>query len=187
MKNKLPVNSYADKLEIQSAKYSRILHFLGNQYEVFSTIEIIAQLLELSRSSTSRTLKQMVRDGLLIEDNNHWIHGHKVSLYAINQAGLLAIDAPLDAPSYDDRATSNYINHKIQNQRIAIIIQKQLEAEYKCERELRIFHKGLKKIPDGLCEAFWLDGKIQGNRIMTEVELEPKTLRRLKWTLIFRQ
>ena len=178
MRNNLPVNMpHSEKLAIQAIKFDKILNFLGNDCEVFSTIAIIAMLLNVSQSNARRALLQLCKENQnLLVHQKHFICGKQCSIFAITELGLLAIEAPSEAVAYDSRISSNYINHKVQNQRISIISQQQLKATYTNERQLRNKFKNIKKIPDGLVEAHWLDPHMVGNRVFTEIELSPKQL-----------
>jgi DNA-binding PadR family transcriptional regulator len=171
----LPKMSYTDKIERRDQKQALILQFLSD-FEVFTCVVIVSQLLAISPSSARRTLDQLVKSGLLIAET-HYIDGHAVKVYGISSAGLLAVDAEIEAPYFERlKVKSNFIHHKLETQRIRIITEG-MGAKWTSERKLRAT-KGLKKFPDAVCEIYLNNNRVPGNRLFIECEREPKTAKR---------
>ena len=171
----LPKLSYIDKIARRDQKQALILQFLSD-FEVFTSVVIVAQMLAISQSSARRTLDQMIKSGSLIAEA-HYIDGHRVKIYGITSAGLLAADAEIKTPYFERlKVKSNFIQHKLETQRIRIIVEG-MNAKWTPERKLRET-KGLKKIPDALLEIYLDNNKVPGNRLFVECEREPKTSKR---------
>jgi len=173
----LPVMSYSEKISRRDYKQSQILRFLGD-FEVFTTVQIVSLLLEISPSSARRALEQLVKSSMLIPEL-HYIDGHSVRIYGITHQALVVIDAEEEAPCFERGKTkSNYIKHKLENQRVRIILER-MGASYISERKVRIIHRGLKKIPDGIGTFYLNDMRVPGARVGIEVETAPKSFKRL--------
>jgi len=174
--NNLPVMSYAEKILRRDFKQTRILNFLSD-HEVFTTVAIVALLLEVSESSSRRALEQLVEAGMLISEQ-HYIDGHSVRLYGISHPGLIAVESDIEAPHFErGKVKSNYIQHKLYTQRIRITFEK-MGASFIPERKVRM-QKGLRKIPDGICTHYLNDMRVPGARMGIEVETVPKSFKRL--------
>jgi len=173
----LPSMTYEEKIERRDEKQAKILNFLAD-YEVFTTVQVVAMLLEVSQSSARRALEQLVAGSMLISED-HYIDGHSVKLYGITHAGLIACEAEPEAPYFEKgKIKSHYIQHKLETQRVRIIAEK-IGAFVIPERKIRIDQKGLKKIPDAIMNLYLNDQRVPGSRICIEVEREPKIARRL--------
>lgn len=173
----LPISTWLEKVNRQREKHNRITQWLSD-YEVFSTVQIIAMLLEVSQSSSRRALEQLVTGGMLLCEE-HYIEGHGVKLYGITHAGLIASEAEPEAPHFEKgKIKSHYIQHKLEAQRVRIIAER-MGAFFIPERKIRIDQKGLKKIPDGIANIYLNDMRVPGSRICVEIEREPKIARRL--------
>lgn len=176
-RNNLPAMNFMERIERMEFKQSRIILFL--HYEVFTTVQIVAQLLEVSQSSARRALEQLVTAGMLISES-HYIDGHAVKIYGITHAGLIASEAETETVYFQkNKIKSQYITHKTECQRVRIIAEK-LGAYFTPERKIRIDQKNLKKIPDGIVTLYLNDMRVPGPRIAIEVEREPKIARRMK-------
>ena len=173
----LPVMDYIAKIQRRDFKAKMTLEWMAN-YEQFSTVAIIAMLLEVSQSSARRALEKLVKAKLMLVED-HFINGYGIKIYGISNQGLVAVEAESDAPYFEKgKVTSNYIMHKLETQRIRIIAER-LGAYFVSERKIRIAQRGLKKIPDGIITIFLNDLRAPGTRIALELEREPKTLKRL--------
>lgn len=173
----LPISTWIAKVNRQREKHYRITQWLSD-FEIFTTVAIVAQLLGVSLSSSRRALEQLVKAGMLISED-HFIDGHSVKIYGITHSGLIASEADIEAPYFErGKIKSHYIQHKFETQRIRIIAEK-MGAFFIPERKIRIDQKGLKKIPDGIMSIYLNDMRVPGNRICVEVEREPKIARRL--------
>jgi len=164
------------RLDRRDEKHSAILNFLGD-FEVFTSVQIVAQLLDVSDSSARRALSQLVKVGLL-QDERHFIDGHQVSIYGITQAGIAAADLSPPIPTFScGRVKSAFINHKLELQRLRIISEN-LGAIWSSERYVRFQRPGLKKIPDAACSISVCDQHIPGIRHFVELEIGIKTSKR---------
>jgi len=172
----LPSMSYAEKISRRDFKQTRILNFLSD-HEVFTTVAIVALLLEVSESSSRRALEQLVEAGMLISEH-HYVAGHAVRLYGISHLGLIAVESDIEAPKFErGKVKSNYVQHKLYTQRIRIIFEK-MGASFITERKVRM-QKGLRKIPDGIGTYYLNDMRVPSPRIGIEIETVPKSFTRL--------
>jgi len=152
------------------------LDFLSD-YEVFTSVLIVAQLLGVTESSARRALLQLKKNGL-VKEERHFIDGHQISIFGITQAGLLAADSATNAPCFEKgRVKSSYIQHKLETQRIRILAE-HIDGKWRSERNVRIHHPGIKKIPDAVCTIALADPNLPGDRILFEVECEIKSTKR---------
>ncbi len=177
MQNNLPDMTYAEKIEIRDIKHGRIINFLAD-FEVFTTIAVVALMIEISKSNSRRALEQLVKSGLLITED-HFIDGHRVKIYGITHHGLVASGAEADTPYFErGKVKSHYIQHKLETQRVRIIAEK-IGADFKPERKIRLQSRGLKKIPDGMASIYLHDPNILGSKLFIECERECKSFKRL--------
>jgi len=173
----LPNMSHAEKISRRDFKQTHILNFLAD-YEVFTTVQIVSQLLEVSQSSARRALEQLVTARMLISEN-HYIDGHSIKLFGITHHGLIAVEAEARAPYFErGKVKSNFIQHKLEIQGVRIVAEK-MGASFQAERKIRINQNGLKKIPDAIMNLNIADVRVPGYRTCIECELEPKTAKRM--------
>jgi len=172
--------TYTDKIARRDDKQNRILQFLGD-FEVFTIVSIVAQLLSVSNSSARRTLEQLVKAGLLVPES-HYINGHAVKVYGITSAGLIVIDSDVDSPYFElKKVNSNFIVHKTTTQSLRITFES-MNGAWTPERKIRIANRGktMKKIPDAMCEIHINDMRLPGPTLLIECELNVKTAKRMK-------
>jgi len=177
----LPIMSHAEKIERRDDKQNRILQFLAD-FEVFSTVAIVAQLLSVSQSSSRRTLEQLVKAGLLVSEIHFNNTAGTIRIYGITSAGLLVADAEADSPYFElKKVNSNFIVHKTATQLLRIQFEN-MNGVWTSERKIRVSNRGksLKKIPDAMCEIHLNDLRVPGPALLIECEINVKTAKRMK-------
>jgi len=151
--NIIPNMSYAEKMARAKSKKEIILKFLASG-EVFSTVNVLATLLQMSRAVVLTCLNSMITDGS-IKSESHRVDAHNLLIYGITSHGLALADQ-LDNPHFElGRTNSNFISHRIDGQIMRLKAENMGFTDWTPERVLRLKsgNNTLKKVPDALCIA----------------------------------
>jgi len=170
--NIIPAMTYAEKMARAKTKKEIILKFLASG-EVFSTVNVLATLLQMSRAVVLTCLKSMINDGS-IKSESHRVDAHNLLIYGITSHGLALADQ-LDNPYFElGRTNSNFISHRIDGQIMRLKAENMGFTDWTPERVLRLKsgNNTLKKIPDALCTA------PGGERCAIEIERSVKMWKR---------
>jgi len=169
----LPVMSQAEKLVRADAKRRAILSFLASG-EVWTVVEIAAQLIGASSRRAAAALAAMERDALIASETLAY-GGRSIKLYGVTPHGC-AVAGVFDAPHFEKgRTNPAYIQHRLEGQRCRLAAEAAGWTAWQSERSLRIQaakEGGWKKIPDALAT------NPQGERVAVEVERFCKTPKR---------
>lgn len=116
-----PQLSYSDRIEISERKQHRVLEFLASG-EQWSTLPVIAELLNLSERTAGRTVSQLVRQGFLQVEHVRIASGKSITgtlLVGITHAGMVRAGLPESAlRPFDFRKVGALtMAHHIQTQR----------------------------------------------------------------------
>lgn len=161
------------QLRIQE-KRKRLLGFLASG-EVYTSVQIAAQLLDVSRPAAVKTLVAMERDQAL-KSEVHRIDGHALRIYGITPHGLACADA-FDSPFFElGRTNSNWIPHRLDTQRMRLKAEALGWRDWMGERSL--LKLGLKKVPDASARNL-------GNELVAiEIERHCKTPKRYQQLIV---
>ncbi|SBP88940.1 MarR family transcriptional regulator [Thiomonas delicata] len=116
-----PRLSYAERIEISERKQLQVLNFLASG-EQWSTLPVIAELLNLSERTAGRTVSQLVRQGFLQVEHVRIASGKSITgtlLVGITHAGMVRAGLPESAlRPFDFRKVGALtMAHHIQTQR----------------------------------------------------------------------
>ncbi|MDA8257573.1 MAG: helix-turn-helix domain-containing protein [Betaproteobacteria bacterium] len=116
-----PRLSYSDRIEISERKQHQVLNFLAGG-EQWSTLPVIAELLNLSERTAGRTVSQLVRQGFLQAERVRIASGKSITstiLVGITHSGMIRAGLPESAlRPFDFRKVGALtMAHHIQTQR----------------------------------------------------------------------
>ncbi len=158
----------------RDAKRSLILSFLASG-EVFSSAEIVSQLLACSRSVAWATLASLEKAGAL-KSEEHQIDARRVRIWGITPHGLAIADA-FDGQFFElGRTASGWIPHRLDTQRMRLRAESAGWGNWTTERALRL--RGLKKVPDAAATS------PAGRRVAIEIERHCKTPKRYEQLIV---
>lgn len=175
----LPKMNHADRMKRADDKKIRLLSFLAD-HEVYTSCEIAAQVMGVSRRRATDMLARLERNQFL-RSEVHMVVSRQLRLYGITPHGLAAADADPDAPFFElGRTNSSWIQHKLNCQALRFVAER-AGCEWMPERKIHHHAKvfgGWKKIPDGFYST------PAGLSIAVEVERFAKTPKRYREIII---
>ena len=174
--------THHDKQARAAEKSCLLLDFLATG-EIWTTLSVIAPLINASEQTSRRLVQKMIRDGSIKVDTII-TGGAQLKIYGITKIGMsLARHVEPCVKAYEiGRTHPDYALHHIECQRVRLVHEQQYGAIgwvperaliYKLSEEER---RG-KKMPDALCDT------ADGGFIAIEVELNIKSLDRMKEAL----
>jgi DNA-binding MarR family transcriptional regulator len=165
----IPFMTHIERTKRAEAKAQTVCEFLASG-EIYSTPEIIAQLLGLDRSRAVACLKTLEKQGFL-RSEQHYFEGRHQRIYGVTPQGLALADA-CDHPYFEGGKTNQgWIPHRLACQRTRLKAAAEGWTGWTPERILRL-DKSLKKIPDAVAT------NPQGQMVALEVERNVKTQKR---------
>lgn len=165
----IPSMSHAERTARAQAKAQTVCEFLSSG-EIYSTPEIIAQLLNLDRSRAVACLKTLEKQGF-VRSEEHYFEGRHQKIYGVTPQGLALADA-CDHPYFEGgRTNQGWVPHRLDCQRIRLKAAAAGWTGWTPERILRL-DKSLKKIPDSVAT------NPKGARVAIEIERNVKTQKR---------
>lgn len=164
----LPKLTHQERQSIKDDKRTKVLTFLGSG-EVYSTADIIADLLKLSRPRAIACLNALERDHY-INSELVKINARNVKVFGVTAHGLSVVDACGNPHFEIGRNNPSSMQHKLDGQRMRIKAENAGWTNWIPERIAR--NLKLKKIPDAIAT----DPK--SNVIAIEIERFAKTPKR---------
>lgn len=118
MKNQPPSMTAEEKAARQEVKRRLLLDFLASG-EVFTTADIVAELLECSTSTAVRTLESAERASIIKSEVLDW-GGRKLKIWGLTSHGAAVADQ-FDAPIFElGKTNPAYVQHRLDGQRLHI-------------------------------------------------------------------
>lgn len=165
----IPRMSHAERTARAQDKAQTVCEFLSSG-EIYSTPEIIAQLLGLDRSRAVACLKTLEKQGF-VRSEEHYFEGRHQRIYGVTPQGLALADA-CDHPYFEGgRTSAGWIPHRLACQKMRVKSSAAGWTGWTPERILRL-DKSLKKIPDAVAT------NPAGQRVALEIERNVKTQKR---------
>jgi hypothetical protein len=167
--------TYAEKMERADQKRTLLLNFLASG-EVFTTIAIAAELLQLSEQTVQPMLKRLVAGQILRVDAKA-VPFSKTKLWGITAHGLALTES--SNPKCNEfrvgRTHPGFLEHHLDCQFVRIVMQRNGWTNWVPDKLLRdVNSKRLNKIPDGLAI------RPDGCRVAIEVERNIKSKTRMQ-------
>jgi len=169
--------SYAEKQERHSQKRACLLQFLASG-EVYTTLQVAAQLLNASERTTLRLLQKLVEEKLLKIDLKVMPHTN-LKLYGVSEHGLaMTKNANQKAkPFMLSRTNPSWVQHHIDGQLIRIKAEANGWKNYLPGKLLMVENAArLKKLPDALVSrpddrkvAIEIERYVKSRKRMTDV------------------
>jgi hypothetical protein len=167
----MPINNLiltmtrAEKLLRASQKREVLLAFLASG-ETYTTLSVVAELLETSERNALRLLQKMQEEKLIKVDENVMPHT-SLKLYGITAHGLaITAKAHPKAREFElSKTNPSWVPHHIEGQQIRIVAERVGWTEYVPGKLLMVENSGrLKKLPDALIT------RPDGRRCAIEIE-----------------
>jgi len=169
-----PRLTYAQQQERVAQKRALILTFLASG-EVYTSADVIAEMLSCNRATAFRTLEAMESAGL-VKSEIHEVLAKRLKVYGVTPHGL-AHAGRFDAPFFElGRTNPSFIRHRLDGQRMRLRAERAGWRDWQPERALR--ESGLKKVPDAAAIA------PNGERIAVEIERHCKTPKRYQAVIL---
>ncbi|MFO1380752.1 MAG: hypothetical protein U1F55_14920 [Chitinivorax sp.] len=150
-------------------KRAALLTFLASG-EVYTCVEVVAELLQVSRPVAFQTCQSLV-ELCALKSEAHWVNGRKRIIYGITAHGAALSGADGGRAVFDlGRTNSAWISHRIETQLMRLRAQRSGWTEWLPERAL--LGAGMRKVPDALATA------PDGRRVAIEIERHAKTSKR---------
>ena len=163
-----PMN-YQLRLARRELKQQRMLAFLAGG-ETYTSTELAAKIMGVSRVNALRTLRGMERDALVKSEKHHGPSKHYLVLWGITDhgAGMCGVD---DAPIFQlGRTNPSYIPHRLDGQRMRLAAEAAGWSDWTPERMMS--GRGMTKVPDAAAT------NPGGERVAIEIERNAKTTKR---------
>jgi hypothetical protein len=138
--------SYTQRMARAQAKSDILLKFLGSG-EVYTTADIVADLLQIDRRRAAALLVSLEKQGFL-NSELHGVNARQLRIAGITPHGLAYIDMAGGQHFELGRTNSSWISHRLECQRIRIAAEAAGWTGWTTERQLRDMQ--LKKIPDAV-------------------------------------
>ena len=166
--------TYAQKMERTAHKRAALLDFLASG-EVFTTVAMAAELLQLSEQTVQPLLKRLVAEQMLRVDTKA-VPFSKTKLWGITAHGIAL--SPSADPNCNEfrvgRTNPRFLDHHLDCQLVRIILQRKGWTNWVPDKLLRVENsKRLKKIPDALAI------RPDGCRVALEIERNIKSKTRM--------
>ncbi len=174
----LPVMSQAEKAARAGAKRSAILAFLACG-EVWTTVDIAAQLIGASKRRAAAALDAMARDALITSEALAY-GGRQIKIYGVTPHGC-AVAGAFDSPAFErGRTNPSFVQHRIEAQRCRLAAEAAGWTGWQSERVLRMraVAEKWRKIPDALTTS------PAGEVVAVEIERHCKTPKRYAELLV---
>lgn len=170
MRNPPPVTPWLDRMGRSDEKQQAVLNFLASG-EVFSSLAVLAFLLNVSLPNVRRCVSGLEEKGYLLKER-HYVNGRITDIFGISRNGVVFVAADPETQLFEvGRMKSQFITHRLSCQKVRITCER-IGGRFFPESMLR--NRGLKKIPDGLWHS-------PGHgKICVEIELEAKSRKRLQ-------
>lgn len=168
----IPAMTHAQRMARAQDKRSALLSFLASG-EVWTTAEIAAQVMGVSRRRALDALMAMARDALIASEALP-LAGRLLTLYGITPHGCAVADA-FDCPHFEkSRTNPSWVEHRVAGQRLRLAAEAAGWRDWLPERALRVraAQEGWKKIPDAVATS------PTGEVVAIEVERHCKTPKR---------
>lgn len=146
----LPTMSHAQRLVRAQDKRKALLSFLASG-EVWTVVDVAAQVMNVSRRRSLDALSAMERDALIASETIS-VASRATTLYGITPHGLAVADA-FDTPHFEKgRTNPSWIEHRVAGQRMRLAAEAAGWTNWLPERALRVkaAAEGWKKIPDAV-------------------------------------
>ena len=146
----LPAMTHAQRQARAQDKRSAILSFLASG-EVWTVVDVAAEVIGASRRRALDTLAAMERDALIASDTVS-VAGRQVTLYGITPHGCATADM-FDCPHFEKARTNpSWVEHRVAGQRMRLAAEAAGWTNWLPERVLRVRAAagGWKKIPDAV-------------------------------------
>lgn len=169
MRTPPPTMDYQLRLARRQLKQARLLTFLASG-ETYTSTELAARIMSVSRPNAFRTLQSMEREHLVKSEKHHGPSKHYLTLWGITDhgAGMAGID---DAPIFQlGRTNPAYIPHRLDGQRMRLAAEAAGWRDWTPERMMS--GRGLTKVPDAAATS------PAGERVAIEIERNAKTAKR---------
>lgn len=166
--------SRAEKLARASQKREAVLGFLASG-ETYSTLEILAELLQTSERNTRRLLQRLTAEKFLKVENNALPYS-PLKLYGVTAHGIaMTLTAhPSAREFYLGKTNPSFIAHHIEGQKIRLTAERAGWTNYLPGKLLYVENAGrLKKLPDALAT------RPDGRRCSFEIERFIKSKKRM--------
>lgn len=161
--------SYQLQQARRDLKQQRLLAFLASG-ETYTSTEIAAEVMGVSRSRALLTLRSFERESLIKSEKHHGAAQHYLVIWGLTDhgAGMIGVD---DAPIFQlGRTNPAYITHKIDGQRMRLAAEAAGWRDWTPERMMA--GRGLKKVPDAAAT------NPAGQRVAIEIERNAKSTKR---------
>ena len=169
MRTPPPTMDYQLRLARRQLKQARLLTFLASG-ETYTSADIAADILGLSRPCAFRTLQGMERDELVKSEEHPLSSGRSIRIFGITShgAGMAGVD---DAPIFQlGRTASGWIPHRLDGQRMRLAAEAAGWRDWMPERMMS--GRGMAKVPDAAAT------NPGGERVAIEIERNAKTAKR---------
>ena len=172
--NLLSANQRRERI---AEKSSLVVEWIGDHN--VSTTPILAEMLGLQTAATTRTLKKLEADGVLVADEIPALGGN-IAVWGLSAKGALVYSqghAQRYTPYQLRRSKAGSLAHEFEVQRARIGALRRGWRDWQSERELIRggIASGWPKLPDALVQA------ADGAWVAIEVERTPKTLKRYRY------
>lgn len=168
----LPAMSHAERMARAADKRTALLDFLASG-EVWTVVDVAADVIGTSRRRALDTLAAMERDALIASDPIQ-VGGRQTTLYGITPHGCAVADR-FDCPHFEkSRTNPSWVEHRVAGQRMRLAAEAAGWKNWLPERALRVraAAEGWKKIPDAV------GTNPAGEVVAVEVENHCKTPKR---------
>lgn len=160
--------THAERVARAQAKQQILLKFLASG-EVYTTADVAADLLQLTRQRAAAALAALEKQGA-IKSETRSVNARQVKIHGITPHGC-AMAGVYDAAFFElGRTNASWINHRLDTQRMRVRAEAAGWFHWTPERALR--SQALKKIPDAVATS--PDGRV----IAIEIERFCKTPKR---------
>lgn len=149
----LPTMTHAQRVARAQDKRSALLSFLASG-EVWTVIDVAAQVMNVSRRRALDALAAMERDHLITSETLS-VGARATTLYGITPHGCAVADA-FDCPAFErGRTNPSWVEHRVAGQRLRLAAEAAGWTGWLPERALRVKAalEGWKKIPDAVATS----------------------------------
>ncbi|MDP1871710.1 MAG: hypothetical protein Q8K61_08785 [Gallionella sp.] len=165
----IPPMTHIERTKRAKDKAQTVCDFLASG-EIYSTPEIISQLLNLDRSRAVACLKTLEKQGFL-RSEEHYFEGRHQKIFGVTPQGLALADKCENPYFEGGRTNAGWVPHRLACQRMRLKATAAGWKDFTPERVLRL-DKSLKKIPDAVAT------NPNGARVAIEIERNVKTQKR---------
>lgn len=162
-----------ERQQRSAEKRAAVLGFLASG-EQWSTLSVIAELLQTSERNALRLLQKLVEEKLLKVDDRVLPH-LRLKLYGISAHGLAVVGADVNMKAFAiGRTNPSFVQHHLESQLIRIRAEKAGWTNWTPGKVLFVENSTrLKKLPDSLAN------RPDGRRVAVEIERYVKSPKRL--------